>query len=181
MRREAWNRAGEASRRSFLLGFELCQRMRRILCEDTKYPYASPAVAAALRSRREDLGTLLRERRDAIVDDGSSIRWWTFAGGGISPTFEYAIERLGGFKDSADERFLRVEGCEGSSVFGQDLERLRSREFWRDPEARRDVVARVPQYRLSKFQDALPAVRAPEMIAAYLLDLDGAGEWVRGG
>lgn len=42
------------------------------------------------------------------------------------------------------------------------------------------MLARLPGYRLSKFQDCLPEPFALEMIEAYLLDVDGTVRWLPG-
>ena len=47
-------------------------------------------------------------------------------------------------------------------------------EFWESEKTRSAILARVPEYRLSKFQIALPEWAAGEMVGAYLLDFSGA-------
>ncbi len=47
--------------------------------------------------------------------------------------------------------------------------------FWEAPELRRAVLAKLPGYRLSKFQDCLPELFALEVIERYLLDVEGTG------
>jgi ATP-dependent Lhr-like helicase len=39
-------------------------------------------------------------------------------------------------------------------------------------------MGRLPGYRLSKFQDCLPERFALEVVANYLLDVDGAVAWL---
>jgi ATP-dependent Lhr-like helicase len=51
-------------------------------------------------------------------------------------------------------------------------------DFWNAPDMRRALLARLPGYRLSKFQDCLPEVFALEVIGNYLLDTDGAVRWL---
>ena len=46
--------------------------------------------------------------------------------------------------------------------------------FWAAPETSQAILARLPEYRLSKFQDALPDAYATEMVGAYLLDTGAA-------
>ena len=46
-------------------------------------------------------------------------------------------------------------------------------------EARQAVLARLPGYRLSKFQDCLPEAFALEMIESYLLDVEGTIGFLR--
>jgi ATP-dependent Lhr-like helicase len=163
-----------------LLGFELCQRIRQLLVEDTTYPYADPAAAHHLAEQRADLGRLLRENRLALqVDDDGVARWWTFAGGRINHTLKYGFEIAEGWKVIADNFALRIEG---SGVTHDSVEaaivRLATPSIWSTPEARRAILARLPGYRLSKFQDCLPEAFALEMVEAYLLDVDGTVKWL---
>ena len=51
-------------------------------------------------------------------------------------------------------------------------------EFWEKPETRQALLARLPAYRLSKFQDALPDAFAVEMVGSYLLDLARTREFL---
>jgi ATP-dependent Lhr-like helicase len=43
---------------------------------------------------------------------------------------------------------------------------------------RKAVLARLPGYRLSKFQDCLPELFALEVIENYLLDVEGMVKWL---
>jgi ATP-dependent Lhr-like helicase len=53
--------------------------------------------------------------------------------------------------------------------------------FWKDEGLWRAILARLPEYRLSKFQRALPAAQATEMLGAYLLDAAGTAAYLRAG
>ena len=50
----------------------------------------------------------------------------------------------------------------------------------RAQKTRAAMLARVPDYRPSKFQLALPAWAAAEMVGSYLLDLEGAARFLAG-
>ena len=52
--------------------------------------------------------------------------------------------------------------------------------FWDEPDTRRAVLARLPAYRLTKFQDCLPELFALEVIERYLLDVEGTVRWLGG-
>ena len=52
--------------------------------------------------------------------------------------------------------------------------------FWDEPDTRRAVLARLPAYRLTKFQDCLPELFALEVIERYLLDVAGTVRWFSG-
>jgi hypothetical protein len=43
---------------------------------------------------------------------------------------------------------------------------------WDSEKTRSEILARMPAYRLSKFQLALPERAAAEMVGTYLLDFD---------
>lgn len=58
------------------------------------------------------------------------------------------------------------------------IARMSDAAFWSEPDTRRAVLARLPGYRLSKFQDALPEKYALEVIERYLLDVEGTVGWL---
>jgi ATP-dependent Lhr-like helicase len=158
-----------------MLGFELCQRMRRILVGHETYPYVDPMVARLLEDRRGELRPLLeRAGPGAIQMDEDAARWWTFAGGRVNHTIKYGLEWVGSWKVVADNFQVRVEG-DGVSHdrVAAALQRMATPGFWEEPDTRRAVLTRLPEYRLSKFQRALPEAASLEMVGAYLLDIPG--------
>jgi ATP-dependent Lhr-like helicase len=56
---------------------------------------------------------------------------------------------------------------------------MRTPGFWDDERTRAGHLAKVPEYRLSKFQRALPEKFEVEMVGAYLLDFDGSAAFLR--
>lgn len=161
-----------------LLGFELCQRMKAILTDASPIPYVDGAGTQALEARRQDLGATLR-RPLAVQNDEGALRWWTFAGGKINHTLKHALELSQGWKIVPDNFQLRISGDglsdDGLQAAVADLGRT---EFWEKPETRQALLARLPAYRLSKFQDALPDAFAVEMVGRYLLDFDATRRFV---
>lgn len=157
-----------------LLGFEVCQQMRRVLVEDIDYPYLHPSARAALRERREELGPLLGRAARPVQVEAGVARWWTFAGGRVNHTLKYGLEVLGGWKVVADNVQLRIEG-DGVTHGTVDAaaDRMGRDDFWEDEVIWRNILARLPPYRLSKFQGVLPEPLAVEMVAGYLLDGTG--------
>lgn len=158
------------------LGFELCQRMRRVLIDDVAYPYVDQAGMASIAARRADLGQLLRGAGGGlpvqIAERAGHL--WTFAGGQINHTLKYAIELTTGWKVIADNVQLRVEGAGiAHATLDEAIEKLRSPAFWSSEETRKALFARVPDFRLSKFQQALPPACETEVVSTYLLDIDG--------
>lgn len=147
-----------------LLGFEVCQQMRRVLVEDIDYPYLHPSARAALRERREELGPLLGRAARPVQVEAGVARWWTFAGGRVNHTLKYGLEVLGGWKVVADNVQLRIEG-DGVTHGTVDAaaDRMGRDDFWEDEVIWRNILARLPPYRLSKFQGVLPEPLAVEM------------------
>lgn len=162
-----------------LLGFELCQRMKRVLTDTAAYPYLDPAGARHLEEKRADLGELLGRAGFAIQLDGSTARFWTFAGGRINHTLKYGFEVMCGWKVVADNFQLRIEGDGvGHESVRAALGKMTTIDFWSEPSMRKAVLARLPGYRLSKFQDCLPELFALEVIENYLLDVHGTVAWL---
>ena len=54
------------------------------------------------------------------------------------------------------------------------------RDIGEPQETGRALLAKMPAYRLSKFQDALPEAFAVEMVGNYLLDISGTRTFLRG-
>jgi len=164
-----------------MLGFEVCQRIKRVLTETESYSYLSEPAAAAVHDYREDMAALL-QRGTALQLAHDGARWWTYAGGRINQTLRYALAELTGWKIVCDNFHLRIEGDGVSHQrVVQAIEQLADPAFWDDAERWTKIVARVPPYRLSKFQDALPPRFQLELLGRYLLDLDGARRFVTGG
>jgi ATP-dependent Lhr-like helicase len=162
-----------------LLGFELCQRMKRILTETVRYPYVAEPAFRHIEEKRQDLGDLLRHSGPAVQFDDSAARWWTFAGGRVNHTLKYGLEVIGEWKVVSDNLQLRIEGdgISHASILTA-VGKMAKQDFWNTPDVRRAVLARLPGYRLSKFQDCLPPRFALEVIERYLLDVEGTVRWL---
>jgi len=164
-----------------MLGFELCQRIRQLLVEDVEYPYADAATAQYLQAHREDLGQLLRRPVPALQVEPGIARWWTFAGGRINHTLKYGFEIKEGWKVIADNFLLRIEGDGiNHETVGAAIGRMSAVDFWGDVTLRKALLGRLPNYRLSKFQDCLPEAFALEVVENYLLDSAGSVRWLAG-
>ena len=162
-----------------LLGFDLCQRMRRILVEEVQYPYLDASAQTTIEAHRHDLSLVLRTNNAAIQMDDSAARWWTFAGGRINHTLKHALGVLEGWTAVADNFLLRIEGpgVNHASV-RTAIERISDADWWSTRETRSRMLARLPEYRLSKFQQCLPERLALETIGKYLLDIPGTVQWL---
>ncbi len=159
-----------------LLGFEICQEVRQIIVDTVEYPYLDKTAFAAIESWRADLGDLLRRSHPiAAQQDERAVRLWTFAGGRINHTLKYAIELIGGWKAVADNFALRIEGDGVSHATVEAvLAKMGEAGFWENGETRTSIRGRVPPFRLSKFQRALPSEAETEFVARSFLDFEGA-------
>jgi ATP-dependent Lhr-like helicase len=153
--------------------------MKAVLTSDDDYPFLDAKAKGAMTEWRGDLGLLLRRKGDALQFDGTTVTWWTFAGGSINQTLKYAIEWQGSWKVVSDNFSVRIQG-DGVSFdeVTRVLGGLRLPAFWDDAETRRKLLSMVPEYRLSKFQHVLPDAWQVEMIGAYLLDFEGTKRWL---
>ena len=164
-----------------LLGFDLCQRIKRVHTEDARYPYVSEPAFSVIQSQREDLGDLLRRPGPAVQLDGSTARWWTFAGGRVNQTLKYGLEILEGWKVVADNFLVRIEGDGvNHDTVRAAIRKLGVDDWWTDPQTTHTVLSRLPEYRLSKFQPCLPERYALEVVGAYLLDIPRTVAWLGG-
>jgi ATP-dependent Lhr-like helicase len=150
--------------------------MRRVLVDDVTYPYVDQAGTTAIAARRADLGKLLRSAGRSLPSQIAERagHFWTFAGGQINHTLKYAIELTTGWKVIADNVQLRVEGAGIThTTLDEAIDKLRVPAFWASEETRKALFARVPDFRLSKFQQALPPACETEVVSMYLLDIEG--------
>jgi ATP-dependent helicase Lhr and Lhr-like helicase len=165
------------------LGFEVCQRVLRVLTEGESFPYLDDAAAKALAEHRDAMPTHLTAVRGGVEVMGDEIRWWTFAGGRINATLRYALEAVGGdWKVIPDNFLIKIRG-DGMSRdrFDEAVAQLRELEFWENEKLWTEVAASLPSYRLSKFQALMPPWVEREVVASYLLDVGGAWRWLSGG
>ncbi|MEI8259168.1 MAG: DEAD/DEAH box helicase, partial [Deltaproteobacteria bacterium] len=162
-----------------LLGHDVCQRVRTVLLSNATYPYLTPPASEALEEKRKEMRLTLGREGRAIQYSPGAAMWWTYAGGRINHTLKHGLEYIGGWKVVADNFSVRIKGdgiepervAAAIGTLGQEV-------FWKDERTWRDIIARLPAYRLSKFQQAMPDRCASEMIAAYLLDVGGMLRWL---
>ncbi len=157
-----------------LLSFEICREAARILSCEEDLGYLDPASRTALAALRDDLGPLLRRPGLALQVEPGRARWWTFAGGRINQTLKLGILSQQDWKVVADNYRLRIEGDGiGFAAVEGSVAAMGEPAFWREPDRIADILGRLPDYRLSKFQRALPAACSLEMVSDYLLDVPG--------
>ena len=164
-----WGRFGQRA-----LGYTVSQRIKRLLCEPSEHPYLSEAAAAAVSDRREAFAGLLGEGRPSLQSDVKGWRWWTFAGGAINRTLACAFTQLMGWKVMADSFRLRFEGDSVTEGAVRDaIATLAQPAIWDDVPFWKGVLGQLGNYRLSKFQPALPERYQIEMVGSSVLDLAG--------
>jgi ATP-dependent Lhr-like helicase len=162
-----------------MLGFEVCQRIMRAVTEDVLYPYLSEPAGNVVQSHRDDLGPLLRRRGPAVQLDGGAARWWTFAGGRVNHTIKYGIEILEGWKVVADNFQVRIEGDGiNHDTVRAAIRKLADASWWHEPGTTHTILSRLPEYRMSKFQQCLPEKYALETVGGYLLDIVRTVRWL---
>jgi len=163
------------------LSFEVCQTIRDILKSDDEYSYLHESAVTALESQRHEFRDLLLIDDAPIATEEGRVTWWTFAGGKINTTFRYAIESLGDWDVTTSNYRVEVEGEGIHDQFDDIRSRLRDDAFWEDDAVWNVVRRSLPEYRLSKFQDLLPEWAEREMLAEFLLDLEGAKAFLGSG
>ena len=157
------------------LGREVCERIRKLLEGDELPGYLDEQAKKALVELRADLGPLLRAAGPSVqVDAEGYAVWWTYAGGRINHTLKYALEVSQGWKVVAENFFVKIagDGVNHTSVEAAVRE-LTAQGFWIEDRLRA-MRARIPPYRLSKFQDALPDAALGEMLGGMFIDAPGA-------
>lgn len=155
------------------LGRDVCRRMRTLIAGGSIPAYLDPSAATVMADWQEELGGRLRSAALPVqADEGGGLTVWTFAGGSINRTLELALERLTGVALTSDNFAVR---CRQAPLATEDLlaalSHLREAAGSAEPLALDDAA--LPNYRLSKFQDCLPDDMAREVVADYLLDVDG--------
>ena len=163
------------------LGFDVCQQIARVLTSDNDYRYLHDNARQTLKLAREShRGTLQPDGSGIEFADGE-LRWWTFAGGRINQTLRYALEAIGPtWKVIPDNYLIKIRGELDGQHLRDAQERMQDPEFWADDKMWARIGASLPNYRLSKFQPLMPPWVEREMVADYLLDVDGAWRWVSG-
>jgi ATP-dependent Lhr-like helicase len=162
------------------LGFDLCQKMKSVLVSDEPYAFVDARGMEAINEWRGDLGALLKRTGPSLIEEGGTVTWWTFAGGRINHTLKYALEVAQGWKVVPDNFSVRISGDGlGNGGARSAIDELSKPDFWNSDANRVQMLARVPEYRLSKFQRALPSKFEVEMVGEYLLDFAGASRFVK--
>ena len=163
-----------------MLGFEVCQRIVDVLREDATYAYLSSSAMTAIEEYRDEFRGLLRDTGHEIRFDDERVYLYTFAGGRINHTLKYALEELTGWKVTADNFHVRCQSDGiGPHAVRDAVATISTPGFWHDLDVWQRIIARMPPYRFSKFQPALPAIFQQELIGQYLLDIEGTRRYLQ--
>lgn len=168
------------------LSFEICQQIQALIDDDALPGWLHSTARTAVIEQREALDDAGVRRaahpRLAPADTDTGLHWWTFAGGRINNTLRYALRACKPEWTVVPSNLeLRVSG-EGVNLntLRELIEQIRDVEFWEDPKLWREVAEDLPNYRLSKFQQFMPPWVVREMVAGFLLDIEGAARWLMG-
>jgi ATP-dependent Lhr-like helicase len=141
---------------------------------ETTIPYIDAKTQAVLDEYRSNLRPLITEVQSSIQLETDRALWWTFAGGQINHTLKYGLQFRHDWKITSDNFKLKIEGDSvGYATLSLAMAQMSTPTFWEAPATQRFILSQLPEYRLSKFQRALPEVYSLEMISNYLLDIRG--------
>jgi ATP-dependent helicase Lhr and Lhr-like helicase len=154
-----------------ILSWEICQEISSILSSTNNIPYLDPNAQTDLTNCRIDLG---RHTGNKIYWEADRAMWWTFAGQRINQALKYGLESLYDWEIEADNFNLSIKGGDlNPSVLALALEKIAKLEFWQTKGTKNYLLDKLPNYRLGKFQQVLPARYALEIVQNYLLDIKG--------
>jgi ATP-dependent Lhr-like helicase len=154
------------------LGFHLCREMAAILVDSRPLPYLDANAQSAVEELRRDFGRALAGHSWSVQSDPGGDVLLTFAGGAVNQTIKYGLHLLRGWSSTSDNFRVRLSDSVSNPELRQALAELGQPAFWQSPDVRDRLLASLPEYRLSKFQQALPLRFAMEMIRDYLIDID---------
>lgn len=154
------------------LSFLVCREMAAILADSRPLPYLDEAATQSISEQRRDLGPALAGHRWSVHTSPKGESLLTFAGGAVNQTLKYGLHILKGWSSSSDNFRLRLDGTVTHGELRDALQQLAQAEFWENPETSDRLMASMPEYRLSKFQQVLPRPFAMEMVQNYLVDIE---------
>lgn len=156
----------------WLLSYELCRKMQEVLKSDEKLTYLDAESKKVLQEMKKSMKYLLYKPEPWIEYEQNRALWWTFAGGQINYTLKYAMELISNWKIVPDNVKLKIEG---NNINRKSVEKIlkiiSKKDFWNKQSTQEIIMNSLPNYRLSKFQIALPAKYSAEMISKMLLDI----------
>lgn len=163
-----------------LLGFELCQQIAEILQSESTIPYIDGKTQVVLDEYRSDIRSLITGATSSIQLETDRALWWTFAGGQINHTLKYGLQFHHDWKIISDNFKLKIEGDSvGHATLSLAIAQMNTPVFWKNSATQHFILLQLPEYRLSKFQRALPETYSLEMVSNYLLDIPGVIKFLR--
>lgn len=154
------------------LSYAVCREMADILAQQRTLPYLDGEAARGIQEMAAELGPGLATNPWSTYHDARGEALLTFAGGAVNQTIKVGLALLKGWSASSDNFRVRLSDEAKPGEFREALAQLTRAEFWEEPARRSKLLASLPEYRLSKFQQALPREFAQEMVFDYLLDIE---------
>ncbi len=163
------------------LSYPLCREMAAILADDRPLPYVDSDALEAITELRQDFGRALASHHWSLRQEPRGESLLTFAGGAVNQTLKYGLFLLKGWTCSADNFRLRLGDETTYPELRQALDELAESSFWNSPKIQDRLMASMPEYRLSKFQQVLPRQFALEMVQNYLIDIETTRRFLKNG
>jgi ATP-dependent Lhr-like helicase len=166
---EATDEAGRSRWRGSgpMLGFDLCQAIRRLLAGKRVSPRWSRRAQARMEELR-DAHSWVQADGPSLLSRPDGVEWWTFAGTRANATLAGELSRLCGGRADHDGLAVTIEGSKGLSEVTAAVRELGSR----DPSSMTPLVAEDALEGL-KFSQCLPKELALAMLASRLRDTSG--------
>ncbi|HEY9631235.1 MAG TPA: hypothetical protein V6C84_28425 [Coleofasciculaceae cyanobacterium] len=84
------------------------------------------------------------------------------------------------WKIAVNNSKLKIKGDSlGFSTLSGAIDRMCHEAFWQNKETQHFILSQLPEYRLSKFQQALPEIYSLEMVSNYLLDTSKTSQFLQ--
>jgi ATP-dependent Lhr-like helicase len=154
------------------LSYELCRKKRDLIVDDRTLPFLDPVGQKEWDAMRQDQRKLLASAFAPHERDDKGILWYTFAGGTVNNTLRFALRVELDVEVQATNETVKILDNEISEpAFEALIARMAVPDYWTDPELLNSMIALMPEYRLSKFQDYLPAPYQLQLVADTILDV----------
>lgn len=161
-----------------IMGRKLCEQIAQIIESPAIIPYIDNRTQAILDEYRCEFKSLGNNSLNMQIDN-EKILWWTFAGGQINQTLKYALQFHHDWKITSDNLKLKIEGDSvGIATLNLAIAKAKQKSFWENDDVQNFIYSQLPEYRLSKFQRALPNDYSLEIIKNYLLDIRGTMQFL---
>jgi ATP-dependent Lhr-like helicase len=149
-----------------MLGFALCQAMRRLLAGEEVSPRWSRRAEVRMEELRDEYSFVHSQGPTLLSRPGSRVEWWTFAGTRANTTLASGLSRLCGGRVDYDAVAITTDGPDRVGTVEEAIRRL----------AEMDVLALEPQVEEAaleglKFSQCLPKGLARVTLASRLRDV----------